>query len=356
MKSTFYKLSLALFLAGVAVACDDDEATIFDAPTISVVANNTTPFADDEITFTISAKAGGGLKQITLDGVSIKSYTGGETEDEFTHTVTLPSGTAFGSKAFTFMVTDNQATAKTASSPISVTVKNPEERGNPVLLDNMDASYPTSFVKDYFSEGPVGASCGGGCTWDAYSGTIEKNSDDPTNPNNKVIKWTKNAFNWIWNGNDFFNGELSKTLTEDDMQAVFDGERVIQVNIYFEFVPNATEARFDWPSNGSVAINMQLGKKSLWGWNNGDLGRKMYLTATATDAKNKWQTITFSVDEDFDNPGTPYDANPSIGLDEIDRFIILPNPSQQNPADQNIWRFDNLRIIDTAEKDNNPNL
>jgi hypothetical protein len=330
-------------------SCKPEEPPVFDAPSIAVVADNSNPYPGDKVIFTIQVSALGKLNEVTANGAVIKTYVADELESSFTYEYTVPANSTLGPTAINFKVTDKQAASKMTESSSTLTIQNPVLRGNPLVIDRMDATYPAGLIKDYFAEGPVEG-------W-AYTGELEKNSTDPKNSANKVIKWTKNAFNWIWQGNDFFNGELSKALSESDMLDVFNGKRVIQINVYFEHVPHATETRFDWPSSGgTVPINIQLGKKSLWGWDNGDKGRKMYLRATATDAKNKWQTITFSVEEDLANPGKPYDANPTIGFDQIDRFMILPNPNQRDPKDTNIWRFDNLRIIDKAEKDKNPNM
>jgi hypothetical protein len=363
-----------IILLGFAVSCDEEDE-IFEAPTISVVADNTTPFADEDIIFTVQVIAPGGLKQVTLDGQVIKSYSSGEKEDQFQHVVTLPSNVTFGNRSFEFEVTDNQGSPRSESNSVSVEVKNPAERGNPLMIAKFDVSvYPSGKVS---SVSTAMQNQGWG---DFFAGEFAFGTDNVITTNtNKVLKYKKTN-TWGWEQYVGFDIDLinAAQISEDEWEALAAGERVLQVNVYFQHVPQINDQGGNdsqiFPANGGyIPIEGYIGDKEKWGFVNGvNVGRRIWLKGKLT-ANETWQTVTltaFNPDEN-DLPGDPKDIDATVGFDQIDRVSISCNPGGfqrkaddtkvynggfSPPFDHNNYFFYNLRLIDTSEKDNNPNL
>lgn len=430
-----YRILALLALAIIAVSCAEDEPKIFDQPTISVVADNNTPFADEEIVFTVAVAAPGGLKEIKLDGQVIKTYTGGEKSDEFEHTYDLPTGTSLGNKSFSFTVADDQKKVKENMTTYSVTVQDPEARGNPLMWYDFNGILPNGTVK------AITRDIGGNPWENAYDLTVS--STDPTNAANKVLQADrKGAHEWYYQGGGSVFIEFTNSISEDDIDALVSGERVLQMNIYFKEVPKLITAHKDpanpdgptkqtnvnmsWMFNytndaavtgvpevwdfeqqdslkGAIPIAIQLGNKGQWDWNGGYVqGKKFYLVGSLKE-KNGWQTVTFSrMVGTITDTGSGWTYNnykvgpqsstasaalhdPTVGLDQINYVSIILNnrktgfpntylnpgsPWYEMPGDGNGWNsgnivgisddhnsyyIDNLRTIDAADYDKNPN-
>ncbi len=361
------------FLSG----CGDDEPQVFDAPTLAVVANNTTPFADESVVFTIQANAPGGLNEITLDGQVIKTYSSPTTTDEFQHTVTLPAGTAFGTRQFNFQVNDNQPTPKTAIAALNIDVRDPLARGNPFIISRLDAEVlPAGRISS------VTTAIQNQGWGDFAAGEFFFGVDNPQAGNvNKALRYKK-ANTWGWEQYvsadvDFIN---ASQVSEDEWEAVAAGERVLQVNVYFEHVPQlnsetgVNESQVFPPDGGYIPVEVYIGDRAKWGFVEGfNLGRRIWLRGKIT-SNATWQTITFEAydpDEDLELEPGQSNVDLTVGLNQINRISISTNPGgfQRTadgepllnggftaPFDHNNYFFYNLRLIDAEEKDNNPNL
>jgi len=412
----FTRLSSLLLVVGLIVlyGCKKDEVPIFEVPVIAVVADNSSPFPGDKVLFTVDVSALGNLKEVSLNGAVIKSYTTDLTKDNFTYEYTVPPTSALGPAILTFGVTDKQATAKTAASPTTITVQNPDFRGNPKVLFDFQASTPNTSVKAITRDS-------GPNSWEnAYA--IEQVKDDPTAASNKVLQADrKGAHEWFFQGGGSVYFEFASRLSETDMQGLVAGTRVIQMNVYFKQVPKTAtvrgvvngpdlpntdlswkiaDARRAWSfdlqdSAKAIPISLEVGNKAKWNFNNGlPLGKKFYLTGSVSVA-NQWQTVTFSrrtsrtntlgrkiTDKPILQSSTAlaFTDDATVGLDQIDyiaaifnnRVTGFPNPSGflELPGDGNGWNdrvvasisddhntyfVDNIRIIDAKDYNKNPN-
>ncbi len=175
----------------LAVGCsDDDEVVIFDAPAIAVVADNTSPFQGDIVTFTITVSSEAGLQSVSLNGTEIKTYSSATLEDEFTHEVTIEDDATTGPTSFSFSVTDTQVEVLGDNFDVSITIQNGDLRGTPLLISNLQDDIPNSSIE--FIEWSSFTDQWGGIQ---NSVVMEHPIDDPTNSANKVVRVLRNSVN-----------------------------------------------------------------------------------------------------------------------------------------------------------------
>lgn len=394
--------SLTLLALVFLAACNNDDADdpiVFDAPTLAVVVDNNQPFQGDVITFNITASADAGLSSVTLNGEVIKEYSDEATTDEFTHEVTIAEDAAVGPVAFDFVVTDAQVEAESDDFSVSVTIQNADLRGAPFVLTDFQSGVPNASVEAVtFDSGPN--------SWEAaYS--IDPQAEDPMNPANIVLQANRlGATEWYFQGGGAVFIQTASFLNEEDIQAIIDGERVLQMNMMFEETErlvtvhnnpddpanNSLEAdlsyKFDalnadnyedrakynsWnfeeqDSVPGISVRIEVGNQAAWDWNNGDpLGKKFYLAGSITTA-NEWQTVTFSPmyndgteEEPLLKPRTLNDENATyiddtaIGNDQVNymgislnnRTTSYPNPDGyfEMPGNGNGWTRDRVANI-----------
>jgi hypothetical protein len=412
MKQIGYILSGLLLLGISFVSCNRDEVETFDAPTIAVTSNNSSPFPGDEITFNVTANAKGGLKSVSLNGNVIKTYSNKEVTDQFEYKFTVPANATLGATNYEFRVDDAQETSLNGKFTVTATVQNPDFRGNPIVLFNFNSTIPNAQIAALtFDSGPN--------SWEAaYALTTEV--ADPANGANKVLQANRlGAHEWYFQGGGALFMKLANTLNEDQVNGLISGDRVLQMNMYFKEVPKivvahkspadpaSTQAQFDaswrfdrttraWNFNSqdttqkAISVALEIGNAEAWAWNNGSpLGKKFFLVGSITKA-NEWQTVTFSRREKDANgnfnplpqssTAPAYLDDPAVTLDRINYIAIILNNRKtgtpntdgwfEMPGDGNGWApdrpvgisddhneylIDNIRIIDADEYDKNPN-
>ncbi len=420
--------------------CSDDEAPVFEAPSIAVTADNSQPYPGDVVNFTIAVTGPGGLNEVTLNGNAIKTYdlASAVTEDEFQFAYTVPPNAILGPLALEFGVSDRQAAAKTGEFTSDLTIQNPDFRGAPVVLFNFQTAIPNNQVSAITRDG-------GSQVWEnAYE--LNLNATDPANAANKVLQADrKGAHEWRFQGGGAVQIEFANAISEDEIQKLVSGERVLQMNVYFKEVPKLvtahrdpaapdgptkrsnldvswrldSTARFRLPLTAAtkkgwkhelgdslvraIPVTLEIGNKARWAWNGGDVtGKKFYLTGSITTA-NAWETVTFTrltgtftrdetqvggrrwVRTNFRPAAKTSTApaalqDPAVGLDQINYFAMIINnriTSYRNfggwfemPGDGNGWSasnaigisddhntylIDNIRTINAADFDKNPN-
>jgi hypothetical protein len=413
------RIAASLLLTGTLVfvldSCKKDEVPVFGEPTIAVVADNSSPYPSDKVVFTIQVAATGKLKEVSANGVVIKTYTTDLLQDNFTYEYTVPATASLGPSAVTFTVTDKQATPKVATNPSTLTIQNPDFRGNPKVLFNFQTAAPNATVK------AITRDIGGNPWENAYD--IKQEEPDPVNASNKTLQADrKGAHEWYFQGGGGIFTEFVSKLSETEMQALVAGTRVLQMNLYFKEVkktatvrataggadiPNVdlswkfTDAKRAWnfdlqDSTKAIPIALAFGNKAKWDYNGGNpLGKKFFLVGSLS-AANQWQTVTFSRRGSKTDPvsGKKFEDKPilqsstalaytddaTVGLDQIDYLNIIINnrvTSFKNlngylelPGDGNGWSdnvvasiaddhntyyIDNIRIIDAKDYNKNPN-
>lgn len=413
------RITASLLLTGILLfvleSCKKDEVPVFDTPTIAVVADNSSPYPSDKVVFTIQVSAKGKLKDVSANGVVIKTYTTDVLTDNFTYEYTVPATASLGPTAINFIVNDKQATAKVATNASNLVVQNPDFRGNPKSIFNFQTAAPNATVKAITRDI-------GGNPWENAYDVIQEVAD-PANASNKVLQADrKGAHEWYFNGGGAVFTEFVSKLSETDMQGLVAGTRVLQMNVYFKEVkklvtvrataggadiPNTdlswkfTDAKRAWnfdlqDSTKAIPIALALGNKAKWEWNNGNpLGKKFFLVGSLS-AANQWQTVTFSRRGSTTDAvsGKKFEDKPllqsstqlaftddaTVGLDQIDYLSIIVNnrkTSFKNPSgylelpgdgngfsnttvasiadDHNTYYIDNIRIIDAKDYNKNPN-
>lgn len=311
--------------------CSEDEVPVFEAPTIAVTADNAQPYPGDVVNFTIAVTGPGGLAEVTLNGDAIKVYDPAvqTTEDEFEFEYTVPPNATLGPAELVFGVSDRQAVAKESEFSNTLTIQNPDFRGAPSVLFNFQTAIPNNQVKEVTRDS-------GPNSWEnAYTLTFDV--ADPTNAANKVLQADrKGAHEWYFQGGGAIKLEFANPISEDDVQKLVSGERVLQMNLYFKETPKLITAHKD-PANpdgptkqsnvdmswklsstsefrppltapnkkgwrfeqndslvNAIPILIEVGNKAAWAWNDGDVrGKKFYLVGSIT-AANTWQTVTFT--------------------------------------------------------------
>jgi|GEM_PF-3172776 hypothetical protein len=329
-----FKRFLSLWLLATVAflgACKDDDP-VFEAPTIAVTVNNSQPFPGDVVKYTVAVSAAGGLNDVTLGGISIKAYgtTAPVNEDTFEYDYTVPANATLGPTSLIFEVTDKQPIPKKTEFSSELTVQNPDFRGNPIVLFNFQSAIPNNTVKSITRDS-------GPNSWEnAYTLTFDVADPVAGNTANKVLQADrKGAHEWFFQGGGAIQVEFNNSISEDDIQKVVSGERVLQMNMFFKevpklatlhknpdnvdgtkqenvdlswkltstsiFAPPATAANkkgWKYESNDSIVnsipITIEVGNRALWAWNNGDVrGKKFYLAGSIAQAGG-WQTVTFS--------------------------------------------------------------
>jgi hypothetical protein len=391
-------LSLSLIMGFFVVfnACDEDEQ-VFDAPTIAVTVDNSQPYPGDEINVNISVSGSGGLKEISLNGTVIKSYTGTATvtNDAFDFAYEVPANSSLGPVALEFVVTDLQSSPKSGSFTSSLTIQNPDFRGEPSVLFDFQSAIPNNKVKEITRDS-------GPNSWEnAYTLTFDV--ADPISPANKVLQADrKGAHEWYFQGGGAIKIEFANFISEDDIQKLVSGERVLQMNMYFKELPKLVTLHKD-PTNpdgstkqnnvdlswklsstneplppatlpnkkgwqfelndslvAAIPVLIELGNKAAWAWNDGDVrGKKFYLVGSITKA-NEWQTVTFtrltgtfSRDETKTGSAKWVRTNirpavqtstasaalqdAAVGLDQINYFSIIVNSRITSFKNKNGW-------------------
>lgn len=378
MKKYLLFLCTFLIMASVLtlVSCDDEEQ-IFDAPTIAVVSDVAEPYPGDKVKFTITVAAPGGLASVKLNGNVIKTYTAAEVQDNFEHEYTVPANATLGPMMVQFEVTDTQSTPKSTPFSSSLTILNPDFRGNPVVLYDFQGTLPNAKVKAITHDQ-------GANSWEnAYSLVFDV--ADPANATNKVLQVErKGAHEWYFQGGGAVFVELTNPMTEDDAEKLVSGERVLQLNMYFKEVPKLMDAHKDptsdatvaatrqanvnfswlysytndpkvtgvpkvWDFNrqdsvqGGIPVIIEVGNKAQWDWNNGFVQGKKFFLAGSIQQKNGWQTVTFSrrsgtiaaqnnqwvftnfrvATQQSTAPAALQD--PDVGLDQINYMAIIIN-------------------------------
>lgn len=417
MKFTQWAI-LALLSSTLFFTACEDEIVPADAPTIAVVADNTSPYPTDKIKFSITVNAPGGLKAVTFNGTSIKTYTNAEKSDQFTYEYTVPAGGTFGPTNYSFAIDDAQSPTLKGTFTVNATLQNPDFRGKPQVVTNFNSPSPNAQVAEIkFDSGPN--------AWEAaYKLTF--NAADPANAANKVLQADRlGAHEWYFQGGGALFLRMTSPLKEDDVNALIKGERVLQMNVYMREVPklvtlhkspanpdmtkqqvdlswkfgDATRAwnfvRQDTMGKG-IGIAIEIGNSAAWAWNNGNpLGKKFFLVGSITKV-GQWETVTFSRRVRVSTGTGPNDfvlnparqsettatflSDPAVTLDKIDYMAIIINNRKtgftntggwfEMPGDGNQWKadvragvsddhntyfLDNVRIIDAKDYDKNPN-
>jgi hypothetical protein len=412
-------LLLGIFASFLLVleACKEDEAQVFDAPTIAVTADNSQPYPGDVVNFSIAVEGLGGLNEVMLDGTVIKSYTAATavTTDAFEFEYTVPANSTLGPDDLSFTVTDKQPTPKMGDFSSTITIQNPDFRGNPSVLFDFQSTIPNATIKTITRD--VGNN-----PWEnAYDLFFDVN--DPSNAANKVLQADrKGAHEWYFQGGGAVFVEFTNFISEDDIQKVVSGERVLQMNLLFKENANMVEVSqtpntavgsgtmrdMGWKLNDAldawdydlqdsvkgIPVILEIGNKAAWAWNDGNpLGKKFFLMGSITSA-NEWQTVTFSrrkvriitangVETDR-TPGDPiltsdtttpaYLDDPAVGLDQINYFAIIINSRKTEftntggfykvgennlfkiaDTEKNSYFIDNIRTINAIDFDKNPN-
>jgi hypothetical protein len=366
MKRYYFKqMAGFLALAGVLLAScgEDDIVEVFDTPTIAVTSDNDQPFQGDTVNFNITVNAPGGLESVTLNGTEIKEYDGVQTNDTFTLKYIVVEDATIGPVALAFAVSDAQEISLSSSFTNSITVQNSDFRGDPVLLADFQDDGNIASVT--FDSGPN--------AWEAAYST-ELGADDVVNPANKVLKANRlGACDWFFQGGGAVFVDFNNFLSEDEMLAIFNGDRVFQMNVFveekakivnahdnpednannrleydaawnvnrfFSENPNAVMA-WDYEvqdSAESIPLRIEVGNAAAWDFNGGDpLGKKFYLVGSVTET-NTWKTITFSLlrnagtDDELDLVANAIGSglgsfadDPEIGFDQINRLAFQLN-------------------------------
>jgi len=417
MKTKFLS-KISLSLIGVVImftSCDEDPddpvVEDFAAPTIAVTLDNDQPFQGDTVVFNISVSAEAGLNAVTLNGTEIKTYAADETSDAFSYEFIVDGAAEIGPTSVDFAVEDVQEVTESATFSSSITVQNSDFRGNPVILTDFQENIPNSVISElewsFYNE-----------SWGAVnSWSLTHPTEDLTNAANVVLKAERLAANeWGFQGFGTAYLALTEAISEDEIAALRSGDRVLQMNIYYEYTDKedvpvsktpdaeapeetvdfsfrlAEDGRRGWNFETqdsvelTIPITIDLGNRATWGAYPEGRGIQLYGTITKHD---EWETVTFSTaynssddPEDFVlKPRAIGDANATFVLDDenttdenLDYMGLIFNPGftgKPNPDgwyevgssdifpirdDHNPYYIDNIRIIDTDEFNNNPNL
>ncbi len=366
---------MMLVLINFSCGDDDEGVTIFDAPSIAVVVDNSEPFQGDEITFSITVSADGGLSSVSLNSQVIKQYATETTQDTFDHTVSIDEAATTGPTSFAFTVEDTQAEVKSNAFPVSITIQNSDLRGTPVLLTDFQNGVPNSDIEAItFDSGPN--------SWEGAYGDVDPQAQDPNNAANLVLQANRlGAHEWFFQGGGAVFLKYENFLAEEEMQAIIDGDRVLQMNLFFQENQKMQEVHTDpndvdnnkltadlsytinslvaenyttdgvvnnglfkgWnfdqqDSVAGISVRLEIGNAAAWDFNDGDpLGKKFFLVGTITKS-NEWETVTFSplfnsgTDEEPElipratgDTNTTFLDDAAIGIDAIDYMAIILN-------------------------------
>jgi hypothetical protein len=409
-------LFLGLALASVYLtSCKEDEE-IFAKPTVAVTVDNALPFPGDKINFTIAVAGLGGLQSVTLNGASIKTYTANETTDNFTFEYTVPASSTLGPTAVVFEVTDKQGTPLKGTFTTSLTIQNPDFRGTPVVLFDFQSAIPNSTISAITRDiggnswenaytltfdvaDPDGAAAnkvlqadragahewyfnGGGGIFLEFAEFISEDEIAKLVSGERVLQ-----MNLYFKENP--NMVSVSKFPKDDNNPSAQGDAV---SVDMGWKLNDAAMAWDFDSQDSVKgipVILEIGNKAAWAWNDGNpLGKKFFLVGSITKA-NEWQTVTFSrrksaglAGENY--PGMPilvsetttpaFLDDPAVGLDQINYLALVLNNRKTEFVNSDGWYefdkkelykkadtqknsyfIDNVRIIDTADFDKNPN-
>ena len=395
-------------------ACSQDDEMAepeLSAPSIEVIPNDNDPYPGDTVTCNIRVKAVAGIRLIAVDEKILAQFGAGERDEaDLSYQIIIPEGASFGNQTFDFIVIDFQAEEKRGAQTLVLDVQNPALRGNPSLVANFNAIPPDPFILSVASELAIANGQA------AYQ--VRPNIVDPKNRNNRVVSILRNpALELDFRGFGTVQVELLDTMSRNEVDALLNGDRVLQMNILRQETSQLVMAHQSPGNPGSTQVDsldaswtfkdhanqvwnfdrqnlakgipilIELGNDSLW--QSGE--RAFFLIGSLTESGN-WQTVTFSRAEGsvFEEAGIRrYDnlnalpqssgnqasvenqsiinANQinQIGI-QINNIVtafnhpdgwldISSNQPIQIRDDHNTYFIDNIRTIDAEEFDKNPN-
>ena len=313
-----------LFIAALAVftvSCDfNTEETDLELapPSIKVTPTPNSPYPGDTVIFSIEVDAVGGLNFVAFENQTLRTYPEGIDSDLLTHQIHIPEATSFGNRSYNFVVIDRQIREKRGAETVVLDVQNPAFRGSPILIANFNAIPPDPFVFEVFSDFIFAT--------DNTAYQIKANEIDPINRNNRVLSVIRNpAMERDFNGIGALQINLTDTIRREDVVALISGERVLQMNIFFQEVTQLVTAHktpvdFQDSATENVDISWNLAAHStaVWNfdqqtevkgipvlielgnnlaWNNNQTGNssgRLITLIGALTVSNEWQTVTFS--------------------------------------------------------------
>ena len=368
-------------------SCDSEDESVPEpsAPSIDITSpadlTGLRVLVGSPLTFTLSIEAESGLSSVSLNGTSIKNYTGTETTDSFDFDYTaLENGIA----ELIFVVEDALANT-TSADAISV-----EAVGDVGFLIADMAGEQLSLVTengigidDDLDDRLVGTFNVNGSLTDNATFEIVGNqatvSNAADNPDaDAALEFQGNAFKIVkkasadslWNNAGWahvifdFRTTLSQEYIEAlpqvnaDLNGLTTGTKVIQLDAYYDDTQDAnidfsslttqTEIWNADPGKGYL-IDLTLVKHEVHRENHDGSG--MYIGYQGyVDKANEWVTVTFDGLDlgrvgNFSAAGDP--GKKPAESNEIDGVRIIPGGGYNDGGSPNAIYFRNLRIVDS---------
>lgn len=379
-------LGVIVGLLMVIVSCGEDEIppVVFAEPTIEITSpsdlSGLQALVASPFTFGISVTAEAGLSSVSLNGESIKTYSGEETSDSFEYEFTP---TENGTISLVFSVEDAEETS-TASASISLEAVGDVgflladfagDAGTSVTLSTIDPTHwdadrtiTTFDVNNNLT--PTTA------TFENVNNqfTVETGAANPDASadlvyQGKAMKVAKNPAPWGTAGWSHIMFDFGTTLDQSmvealpQMNATMDGlttgTKYVEIDVYYKD-SDALPISDMIGDNVTVGDNPAFGSDKTQGYSfflmltkhedhrlNPD-GSGMYIAYRKyiTEA-NKWITLRF--DEFYtENAGNNYPSSEnSAGPDEVDGIKIIAGGGYGDGQSENEIYFRNLRIVDS---------
>ncbi|MGL1885788.1 MAG: hypothetical protein OCD76_04675 [Reichenbachiella sp.] len=368
-------MMLVGLLAWTGCSEDDGETVEGVAPTISIVSPEdaingilTKEGETVSITFAIGAEAG--LSSLTVDGQSIKVYTGTELSDEVTYDyLALEQG------SIDLEVIVEDVLAKTTTIIIPVTIEEGINLGYLIIdFAGESTANEEKTISDWDVRQLTTFGVSGSHSTSATAEAVNSQAqflfaqDNPdTEDDSKAFMFDKTIpegyDNWGGWAHIMFN--LGSVLPEADVRALptwdnenvatVPGTKVIQVEAYYD---DTIDAEFDWtaltaltdiwnadPTQG-YKLDLQLAAYDPMGITDGGHDGGFYMGYEGYISEpNKWVTVTFSM-ADAGRTGSFFgNAEIAPDADAIDCIKIIP-AGGYTATDANAVYFKNLRIVD----------
>lgn len=364
----FSVLSMAAGLMLFNTGCDKEPPEEeFDLPTITI----TSPVPSgkkvgETLTFTIGVTADAGLSTVSLDGTTIKTYSGTDTADILDYEyLALEEG------SFTLTFTVEDALSETASDDITFTIEPGEDLGY-LLLDFAGASTASEEkiivdwdVRTLYTFNVTG-SHGTSATAEVVNSQAELSfavNNPVAEQTSKVLKIVKDVpegFD-VWTGWAHVIFNLKSVIPQETVEALptwdavnselLPGSKVIKMDVYYDATVDPTytwetllELPAPWSSDPSrgYKIDMALGSYDPMGTTNGGHDGNFYIGYEAyLDTPNTWVTLTF--DAPAEGRSNQFNGTTS---DAVDCIKLLPSPGYRDTTDINPLYLKNLRIVD----------
>ncbi len=380
IRNKFFLMPMVISLFGIIFSCGDDSndpEPVFAEPTLTISSPDASQVINgvegETITFSLSVTAEAGLSSVKLNGSNIKTYTGTETSDDFTHDY-VPS--EIGEVSLLFEVEDIESSITSFTATLNI------EKGQFLILD-LGGDFTTSetkFFRDWDTRTVFTFDVTGTVTNQATVEIVATQAEvsfsvaDPLDELTKVMQIVKIPDTTItgitnWGGWPHIIYNLGTEIPKEEVDGLptWDSDNLTQINngkslLLDAYYDDTADPDFNWDdlitvdtepwgADPSLGYKVQLGIGKYGGPDDNQLGfgghngEGYYIIYYAyIDKPNEWVTLEFKVDENHISNFYP-DYENSVSSDEIDAVRILPSGGYE-PWDSNPLYLKNLRIVD----------